>query len=74
MSSNHTISKMDGRSNAHRHDLVMVTKVQQGRPILFIAKDKPEQSLLISKAFLRTHGNYRQVSFHHAHMFRVHYL
>ena len=32
-------------------------KVQQGVPILFIAKDKPERTLIVSKAFSRTHVN-----------------
>ena len=33
-----------------------VNKVQQGSPILFVAKDKPEQTLIIGKALPRTHG------------------
>ena len=37
---------------------IMVKKVQQGSPILFIAKDTPKLSLISSKAFLRTHGNF----------------
>ena len=31
--------------------------MQQGGPILFIAKDKPGQTLIIGKALPRTHGN-----------------
>ena len=34
-----------------------VNKVQQGGPILFVAKDKPEQIVIIGKALPRTHGN-----------------
>ena len=34
-----------------------VTKVQKGGPILFVAKDKPGQTLIIGKALPRTHGN-----------------
>ena len=45
-----------------------VNKVQQGGPILFVAKDKPGKFLIMRK------GNYRQASFHHAHMIRVRYL
>ena len=51
-----------------------VNKVQQGGPILFIAKDKPGQVPIMRKALPRTHGNYRQASFHHAHMIRVRYF
>ena len=51
-----------------------VNKVQQGGPILFVAKDKPGQFLIMRKALPRTHGNYRQASFHHAHMIRVRYF
>ena len=51
-----------------------VSKVQQGGPILFVAKDKPGQVLIMRKALSRTHGNYRQASFHHAHMIRVRYF
>ena len=51
-----------------------VNKVQQGGPILFVTKDKPGQFLIMRKALPRTHGNYRQASFHHAHMIRVRYF
>ena len=34
-----------------------VNKVHQGVPILFVAKDKPRQTLIIGKALPRTHGN-----------------
>ena len=51
-----------------------VNKVQQGGPILFVPKDKPGQFLIMRKALPRTHGNYRQASFHHAHMLRVRYF
>ena len=51
-----------------------VNKVQQGDPILFVAKDKPGQVLIMRKALPRTHGNYRQASFHHAHMIHVRYF
>ena len=51
-----------------------VNKVQQGGPIIFVAKDKPGQVLIMRKALSRTHGNYRQASFHHAHMIRVRYF
>ena len=51
-----------------------VNKVQQCGPILFVAKDKPGQVLIMRKALPRTHGNYRQASFHHAHMIRVRYF
>ena len=37
--------------------------MQQGGPILFVAKDKPRQFLIMRKALPRTHGNYRQASF-----------
>ena len=51
-----------------------VNKVQQGGPILFVAKDKPGQFLIMRKALLRTHGNYRQAGFHQDHMIRVLYF
>ena len=51
-----------------------VNKVQQGGTIIFVAKDKPGQFLIMRKALPRTHGNYRQASFHHAHMIRVRYF
>ena len=51
-----------------------VNKVQQGGQILFVAKDKPGQFLIMRKELLRTHGNYRQASFHHAHMIRIWYF
>ena len=51
-----------------------VNKMQQGGPILFVAKDKPGQFLIMRKELPRTHGNYRQASFHHAHMIRVRYF
>ena len=51
-----------------------VNKVQQGGPILFVAKDKPGQFLIMRKALPRTHWNYHQASFHHAHMIRVRYF
>ena len=51
-----------------------VNKVQQGGTILFIAKDKPGQVLIMRKALPRTHGNYCQSSFHHARTIRVRYF
>ena len=48
--------------------------MQQGGRILFIAKDKPGQFLIKRKELPRTHGNYRQASFHHARMIRVWYF
>ena len=51
-----------------------VKKVQQGGPILFVAKDKPGKILICSKALPRTHANYRQARFHHDHMIRVQYF
>ena len=51
-----------------------VNTVQQGGLILFAAKDKPEQVLIMRKALPRTLGNYRQASFHHAHMIHVRYF
>ena len=51
-----------------------VNKVQQGGPILFVEKDKPGQILIIRKALPRTHGNYRQDSFHDSHMIHVRYF
>ena len=51
-----------------------VNKVKQGGPILFVAKDKSGQFLITRKALPRTHGNYRQASFHHAHMIHICYL
>ena len=51
-----------------------VNKVQQGGPILFVAKDKPGQFLIMRKELPTTHGNYRQASFHHAFMIRVRYF
>ena len=51
-----------------------VNKVQQGGPILFLVKDKLGQILIMRKALPRTHGNYRQANFHHAHMIRVRYF
>ena len=51
-----------------------VNKVQQGGPILYVAKDKSGQFLVMGKALTRTHGNYRQASFHHAHMIHVRYF
>ena len=37
--------------------MIKVNKVQQDGPILFVAKDKPEQTLIIGKVLPRTHGN-----------------
>ena len=51
-----------------------VNKVQQDVPILFVAKDKLGKTLIQRKALPRTHGNYRQASFHHVHMIRVRYF
>ena len=51
-----------------------VNKVQQGGPILYVEKDKTGQFLIMKKELPRTHGNYRQASFHHAHMIRVRYF
>ena len=51
-----------------------VNKVQKGDPILYVAKDKPGQFLIVRKELPRTHGNYRQASFHHIHMIRVRYF
>ena len=51
-----------------------VKKVQQGGLILYVAKDKPGQFLIMRKELPRTHGNYRQASFHHVHMIRVRYF
>ena len=34
-----------------------VNKVQQGGPILYVAKDKPGQILIMRKELPRTHGN-----------------
>ena len=51
-----------------------VNKVQQGGPILYLAKDKPGQFLIMRKELPRTHGNYRQASFHHVHMIHVRYF
>ena len=51
-----------------------VNKVQQDGPILFVAKDKPREFFIMRKELPRTHGNYRQASFHHAHMIRVRYF
>ena len=48
--------------------------MQPGGPILYLAKDKPGQILIMKKELPRTHGNYRQASFHHAHMIRVRYF
>ena len=48
--------------------------MQQGGPILYVAKDKPGQFQIMIKELLRTRGNYRQASFHHAHMIRVRYF
>ena len=42
--------------------------------LLFVAKDKPGQFLIVRKKLPRPHGNYRQASFHHAHMIRVRYF
>ena len=51
-----------------------VNKVQQGGPIFLVAKEKPRQVLIMRKTLPRTHGNYRQASFHHVHMIRVPYF
>ena len=51
-----------------------VNKVKQCGPILFVAKDKPGQTLIIGKALPRTHGNYHQASFRHVHMIHVWYF
>ena len=40
----------------------------------FLEKYKPGQTLKYRKALPRTHGNYRQASFHDAHMIRVRYF
>ena len=52
----------------------MKVKVHQDGSNLFVAKDKPGQVLIMRKALLRTHGNYHQASFHHAHMIHVRYF
>ena len=51
-----------------------VNKVQQGAAILFVAKDKPGQFLIMRKVLPRTHRNYRQASFHQVHMIHVRYF
>ena len=51
-----------------------VNKVQQVGPILYVAKDKLGQFLIMRKELPRTHGNYRQASFHQVHMIRVRYF
>ena len=51
-----------------------VNKVQQGGSIVFVAKDKSGHVLIMRKTLSRTHGNYRQASFHHTHMIRVRYF
>ena len=43
--------------NCNEQQVTKVNKVQQGGPILFVAKDKPEQTLIIGKALPRTYGN-----------------
>ena len=48
--------------------------MQQYGPILYVAKDKPGQILIIIKELPGTHGNYHRASFHHAHMIRVRYF
>ena len=65
---------MCDRINCNEQQVTKVNKVQQGGPILFVAKDKLEQTLIIGKALPRTHGNYCQASFHHAHMIHVRYF
>ena len=54
--------------------MTKVNEVQQGGPILFVAKDKPGQTLIKRNALPRTHVNYRQANFHHVHMIRVWYF
>ena len=51
-----------------------VNKVQQGGLILFVAKDKPGQVLIMRRALPRTHGNYGQASFHHVSSICVRYF
>ena len=51
-----------------------VNKVKQGGPILFVAKDKPGQFLIMRKSLPMTRGNYRQAIFHHIHMIHVRYF
>ena len=60
--------------NCNEQQVTKVNKVQQGGPILYVEKDKPGQFLIMRKELPRTHGNYRQASFHHAHMIRVRYF
>ena len=48
--------------------------MQQGGPILFVAKHKPGPVLTMRKALPRTQGNYRQASFHQAQMIHVRYF
>ena len=45
--------------------------VQQVGPILFVAKDKPEQSLIVSKA---RHMGISSSHFHHVGLIRVRYF
>ena len=51
-----------------------VNKVHQYGPILFVAKDKPGQNSYIEKSAPEDTWEYRQASFHHAHMIRVRYF
>ena len=53
---------------------MIVNKMQQSGRILFVAKDKLGQFLIMRKELPRTHGNYRQASFHHVHMIRLRYF
>ena len=53
---------------------MQVNKVQQGVPILYVEKDKPGQFLIMMKELPRTHGNFCQASFHHAHMIQIRYF
>ena len=51
-----------------------VNNVQQDGSILFVAKDKLGQFLIMRKELPRTDGNYRQASFHHVHTIHVRYF
>ena len=42
--------------------------------LLFVAKEKPGQFIIMRKELPRRHGNYCQASFHCTHMIRVRYF
>ena len=66
-------TQFDSKVICNEQQVAIVTKVQQGSPILFIAKDRPKLSLIAIKAFLGTHENSAS-HFHHVYLIHICYF